>query len=68
MATLATHRGTEISIVAPVRLSQVPFRGSVAYDASQGRFLFPAEQGAIQRSPLTLVHGWTGMVGKADSR
>ena len=68
MAAPVTHRGADIEIGAPARLFQVPFRNSVAYDTWQGRFLFTAEQETTQRSPLTLVQGWTGLPDKATTR
>ena len=68
MAAPVTHRAADIEIGTPVRLFQVPFRNSAAYDAWQGRFLFPAEQDTIQRSPLTLVQGWIGIPDRATTR
>ncbi len=68
MAAPVKRRAADIEIGTPIRLFQVPFRSSVAYDPWQGRFLFTAEQDTFQRSPLTLVQGWTGIPDKATAR
>ncbi len=68
MAAPVTRRARTSRSARPARLFQVPFRNSVAYDTWRGRFLFTAEQDTIQRSPLTLVQGWTGIPDKATTR
>jgi Tol biopolymer transport system component len=68
MAAPVTYRGADVLVGTPIRLFRAPFLNSGDYDVGNGRFLFTAEQGIVQRSPLSLVLNWPELSKKGVAR
>jgi Tol biopolymer transport system component len=68
MAAPVTYRGADVLVGTPIRLFRAPFLNSGDYDVGNGRFLFTAEQGIVQRSPLSLGLNWPELSKKGVAR
>jgi Tol biopolymer transport system component len=68
MAAPVTYRGSGVLVGTPVRQFRAPFLNSGDYDVGDGRFLFTAEQGIVQRSPLGLILNWPELSKKPGAR